>query len=471
VLDNLTYLDDWNPNDFVELLDVWVGTDGLAYVTGVGGLMVLDVSDPTDLTLLDKFTPVGHPLKRFYTAAVNEDVDAVYCAARNDGLYIFSTFIPTDIQLMGQQALSGFTLEGLTVGDETLYGAAHTEGVLVWSLHDPLSPAFLTNITDGVEDAWRLVMKDSYLFVADGAAGLKILDASDPFAPQVVRSIPTTGPAQELAVIGDLLVVASGSGGMDVIDVTNPAEATLLGNYDSEHSVFDVSGRGDLAYLSSWNRVDIVDISDPTQPELVGWEVTPGRSMGIGAVPAAVPDLPPRPARVLGPRDPDPTKVVFVADWFSFRSYETGPPYDPDLQVFPVLLETDEVSPGTVIDTSCTATNTGGVALEVADITLVGVFSDDFEVVTKLPFTLLPGDSAEVLLRYTASEDTTVGARFDFETNDPDEIPFSVYWNAGSGLQVGDPAPDFQLTGLDGFTYRLSDYRDKIVVFAFFATW
>lgn len=35
-LDNLTYLDDWNPNDFVELLDVWVGADGLAYVTGVG---------------------------------------------------------------------------------------------------------------------------------------------------------------------------------------------------------------------------------------------------------------------------------------------------------------------------------------------------------------------------------------------------------------------------------------------------
>jgi hypothetical protein len=118
-----------------------------------------------------------------------------------------------------------------------------------------LSPAFLTNITDGLEDAWRLAVKDQYLFVADGAGGIKILDASDPFAPEVVHSIETTGPAKDLAVIGDLLVVASGSGGMDIIDVANPPEATLVGNYDSGNSAFDVAGRGHLAYIAAWNRV------------------------------------------------------------------------------------------------------------------------------------------------------------------------------------------------------------------------
>ena len=36
------------------------------------------------------------------------------------------------------------------------------------------------------------------------------------------------------------------------------------------------------------------------------------------------------------------------------------------------------------------------------------------------------------------------------------------------GLKVGDVAPDFALKGSDGQTHRLSDYRGKTVVLAWF---
>ena len=35
-------------------------------------------------------------------------------------------------------------------------------------------------------------------------------------------------------------------------------------------------------------------------------------------------------------------------------------------------------------------------------------------------------------------------------------------------LKVGDPAPDFSLPGSDGKTHKLSDYKGKTVVLAWF---
>ena len=39
---------------------------------------------------------------------------------------------------------------------------------------------------------------------------------------------------------------------------------------------------------------------------------------------------------------------------------------------------------------------------------------------------------------------------------------------ASAQLKVGDPAPDFELPGSDGKTYKLSDLKGKTVVIAWF---
>jgi peroxiredoxin len=49
-------------------------------------------------------------------------------------------------------------------------------------------------------------------------------------------------------------------------------------------------------------------------------------------------------------------------------------------------------------------------------------------------------------------------------------LAISLSFQAGTA-RVGAPAPDFQLKDLAGHTVRLSDYRGKVVVINFWATW
>ena len=43
-----------------------------------------------------------------------------------------------------------------------------------------------------------------------------------------------------------------------------------------------------------------------------------------------------------------------------------------------------------------------------------------------------------------------------------------LFSNSGVALEVGDMAPNFSLPGSDGKTHQLSDYRDQVVVLAWF---
>lgn len=50
-------------------------------------------------------------------------------------------------------------------------------------------------------------------------------------------------------------------------------------------------------------------------------------------------------------------------------------------------------------------------------------------------------------------------------------LEFSMGPSEARGIPTGEPAPDFTLKNLDGKTVRLTDYRGKVVLIDFWATW
>ena len=59
----------------------------------------------------------------------------------------------------------------------------------------------------------------------------------------------------------------------------------------------------------------------------------------------------------------------------------------------------------------------------------------------------------------------------DYHADGPMAEPLELYRNLWALRNLRDEKIDFQLTGLDGKPYRLSDYRGKVVVLNFWATW
>lgn len=129
-----------------------------------------------------------------------------------------------------------------------------------------------------------------YAYLADGQAGLQVIDVSDPAQPVRVGGCNTGGRAMDVEIAGDRAYVADFYAGLRIVDISNPANPDVIGTFDtgipggqiaeSPHALQVVS---DLAYLADGHGdLQIVDISNPTHPMRVGtYAVAEGYVHGV----------------------------------------------------------------------------------------------------------------------------------------------------------------------------------------------
>ena len=206
-----------------------------------------------------------------------------------------------------------------------------SQGVRVFSLHDPSNPTWVSTFADEVSEpdlqgTWteKVIVKHvntqwfngdlaavSIQNCADGAfRGFGMWDVSDPADPQrlALYSAPNTGGSHEiwLEKKGNKAYVytaipfsefdTSPDGGLTpgqadfrIVDVSNPANPTDIGEWGAwaklgvfpffldangvfrVNFVHSVRGEGTTAYLSYWDLGTVIlDVSDPTDPAFIG---------------------------------------------------------------------------------------------------------------------------------------------------------------------------------------------------------
>jgi hypothetical protein len=278
--------------------EAYVGTRCGKHLAGGRGVKVLDVSDPTDPTIISTLKSdlgtraedvvirdVSTPTFTGALAAVGIQQCFGSPYAASTGIKFFDVTDPADPQLLGEylfrpggvgcheidlvQRPDGRVLAGCA---RNLVDQFHGHnGVFIFDVTDPTDPIVTTRWSLGVDlldgvgcfefnfaHSVRFEAQGSQLYVSNWDAGTVLLDVTDPSSPQEITTTDITPPDEDgdqhsmtLANNGRWLIINpeddsplscpgdprwGGFGEAWVYDATDPANPSLLGSFSTPNS-------------------------------------------------------------------------------------------------------------------------------------------------------------------------------------------------------------------------------------------
>ena len=157
---------------------------------------------------------------------------------------------------------------------------------------------------------------------------------------------------------------------------------------------------------------------------------------------------------------------IYSGEWASVQNFEYGEIDGPDIDLNMYELNYPYVENGNFYTLSLDVTNNGNQTLNIID-----AYTTNNEFSPSPLSNLSPGETQTVNITYTANSNNASGG-YRVLTNDPDENEVICETNGNiNGANVGDVAPDFQLSVIANGSgiFRLSDQLGKVVILAFFA--
>jgi len=164
------------------------------------------------------------------------------------GLTVYAVDDPTAPKRIGRLPLRGSAHVVRLAGDSA-YVAAGTRGLYRIDISDPAEPELVQHIeTPGnVRD---VVVQDQIALLADGNEGLRVIDLTLAERPIRRATISSRAALSALALADGRLATAEGRGGMRLFDVKHPDRPVELGLRLEKEGIRDVAWAGDLLLLA-----------------------------------------------------------------------------------------------------------------------------------------------------------------------------------------------------------------------------
>ena len=117
-----------------------------------------------------------------------------------------------------------------------------------------------------------IVISGIYAFVADGNAGLRIIDISDPADPKEISSYTDfSHKAYYVAVNGNYAYVLTYNI-LYVINITNPSTPQKVSKLELNYYIYGMAAQGNYVYLAAGAKgIGIISVVDPENPSQTGF--------------------------------------------------------------------------------------------------------------------------------------------------------------------------------------------------------
>ncbi len=250
------------------------------YVFTVGRIVAsIDVSDLENPVVVDSVENVETENLTNSTLSGNTLAVSNYNHPR---LSLIDVSDPTDLTVVYERKTPRYVLDVLPANDYA-YVLFYKGGFGIVDISDPTHPAEVSylDFPQGNRNQYSLVKMDNWILCpyyqnSPRIMGLNIIDVSDPMHPEIVVT-DTIGRVNDLALQGQVLFVANSDNGLRILDVSDPENPRQIALFVSLGSCVDVKVKGDYVYLIQHvtmvvgERVNYyvlltVDISDIEQP-------------------------------------------------------------------------------------------------------------------------------------------------------------------------------------------------------------
>ncbi|MDP8205443.1 MAG: T9SS type A sorting domain-containing protein [Candidatus Electryonea clarkiae] len=162
--------------------------------------------------------------------------------------------------------------------------------ILVLLLLPVISPAqdslftYVAKVDTGADEFHAIEIHDGIAYVASGITGLRVLDLTDPVEPVEIGCLETDGQAIDLEIVGDYVYLADGRAGFKIIDISSPEEPQLESSFTeidtrNRKVIENVKVSDNIAFLEytydddGWDTMLVIDVTDPAEPELISYIV------------------------------------------------------------------------------------------------------------------------------------------------------------------------------------------------------
>ena len=252
-----------------------------AFVAGGRTLTILDLSDPSSPKKVAEYS-FPEQIWSFRLAG-----PYAYVAANFYGLGVLDVSNPAAPKLRTSIKTPG-QAKGVALVGTTAFVADHMSGVDVVDLSSLDKPTLRGSFfVDGY--ARDVAASSRFAFAVDAPTGLYALDPARPGPPDAIGQIQSAAAPSMIEVMehgGRVIACLVGGGALQLYDVTDPAKPVHLTSFKTPGGrPARIALDGARGYLTDGREgVQIVDLSNPSSPALVGNIKTaaPARDVAVG---------------------------------------------------------------------------------------------------------------------------------------------------------------------------------------------